>query len=508
MKSKIYTTTALIIGIIIVINLLATEYHLRLDLTEDQQYTLSTATKEILNNLEEPVTIKAYFSKNLPPHIGKTREDFQDLLIEYANRADGQIVYEFINPNEQEANEKEATQNGIQPVLINVREKDQVKQQKAFLGATIHLGEKKEIIPFIQPGAAMEYALSTAIKKISIDNKPTVGFISGHGEPSLSEMPQANEQLNVLYETNEITLTDSTGIPEHIKTLALIRPTDSIPETHLQKLDEFLSRGGNLLVALNRVQGDFRSMYGHGVATGLERWLAAKGVEVHENFVIDTQCGSVSVPQQFGGFTLQANVSFPFVPVVGKFANHPITSGLESVMFEFVSEVSYTGSDSTKRFTPLAFSSDLSATLTVPQMFDINKEWTENDFNQKSIPVAGALEGKLSGNTESKIVIIADGDFPINGPPQPQQQQRRLQPDNVNLLSNAIDWLSDDTGLIELRTKGAISRPIQELDDSSKTVLKYTNFLLPVILVMGYGLFRSQRNRLTRLKRMSENYEA
>jgi hypothetical protein len=80
MKSNLFSTTALVIGIAILINLLAYEYHVRLDLTEDKKYTLSKATRDILENLEEPVTVKAYFSKDLPPNIIRTREDFQDLL--------------------------------------------------------------------------------------------------------------------------------------------------------------------------------------------------------------------------------------------------------------------------------------------------------------------------------------------------------------------------------------------------------------------------------------------
>src|SRR5687767_3396266 len=121
MKSTLFSTIALIIGIIVIINLLAQEYHIRLDLTEDKQYTLSEATREILDDLEEPVTVKAYFSKDLPPNIVKTRQDFQDLLIEYANISDDEVLYEFINPNERESYEQEAVENGIRPVLINVR---------------------------------------------------------------------------------------------------------------------------------------------------------------------------------------------------------------------------------------------------------------------------------------------------------------------------------------------------------------------------------------------------
>ena len=99
MKANLLTTTILIAGIIVVINLLGNEYHIRWDLTEDKQYTLSNATRDILTTLEDPVTVKAYFSKDLPPHVGKTRQDFQDILVEYASLSDGQIQYEFIDPN-------------------------------------------------------------------------------------------------------------------------------------------------------------------------------------------------------------------------------------------------------------------------------------------------------------------------------------------------------------------------------------------------------------------------
>src|SRR5688572_13080265 len=502
MKANLLTTTILIAGIIVVINLLGNEYHIRWDLTEDKQYTLSNATRDILTTLEDPVTVKAYFSKDLPPHVGKTRQDFQDILVEYASLSDGQIQYEFIDPSSKESNEQDATQKGIQPVLINVRQKDQVKQQKAFLGATVQLGEKTEVIPFVQPGAAMEYALSTAIKKIAIDKKPVIGFLQGHGEPGLMEMSQVNQQLSILYELIEINLTDSTDIPNHINTLALVRPMDSIPHNHLRQLDAFLSRGGRLLIAVNRVAGDFRSLSGTSVKTGLEDWLQTKGADVVDNFIVDAKCGSVSVPQQFGGFTLQANVSFPYVPVIGSFSNHPIVTGLEAVMLEFASEIKFTG-DSSVNFTPLAFSSELSNALLAPQFFTVEKEWSESDFPRKNIVVAAALE-KKTGTNPYRIVVVSDGDFAVNGLPQ---QPRRLQPDNVNLLSNALDWLSDDTGLIELRTKGAVSRPIREVEATTKTIVKYSNFLVPILLAIGYGVMRTHKNRVTKLKRMNENYD-
>ena len=148
-------------------------------MTEDQRYSLSDATKTILEKLDEPVTVTSYFSEDLPPDIEKVRQDFKDLLIEYSNRSNGQVVYEFLNPNEDEETEMKAQQNGISPIMINVRDKDQVKQQKAYLGALLQMGDIKEVIPFIQPGAAMEYALSSSIKKLSSKERPVVGLLQG-----------------------------------------------------------------------------------------------------------------------------------------------------------------------------------------------------------------------------------------------------------------------------------------------------------------------------------------
>lgn len=327
MKQKLFITTSLVIAILLVVNLLSNEFHLRLDLTDAEQYTLSPATLDILKNLEDPVTVKAYFSENLPANIVKTRQDFQELLIEYSNRSHGMVQFEFNSPSE-ESDQNDAVRNGIQPVLINVREKDQVKQQKAFLGATVSLGDKKEVIPFVQPGSAMEYTLSTAIKKIAVTNKPIVGFLNGHGEPPLQEFGQAGEQLGILYQVQEITLTDTSDIPSSIKTLVVMRPTDSIPEQHLAKLDGFLARGGGMVVGINRVNGNLQNAQGYPVNTGLESWLQRKGIEVDDSFVTDSKCASVTVNQQQQFFTIQSQVAFPFLPLVSDFADHPVSKGL------------------------------------------------------------------------------------------------------------------------------------------------------------------------------------
>jgi len=196
-----------IIGIIVLINFLSREFFFRIDTTKDNTYTLSKATRNILEEQDEPITVTSYFTKDLPPQYSKTLSDFKDLLVEYNTRSGGVINFEFKDPKDEV--EQEAVQNGIQPLLINMREKDEVVQKKAFMGAVISRGEMKEILPFITPGGPMEYQLTTAIKKISVADKPSIGFVQGHAEPGFEEIAQVYEALSVLYNIEPVNL--STG---------------------------------------------------------------------------------------------------------------------------------------------------------------------------------------------------------------------------------------------------------------------------------------------------------
>ena len=503
-RKKVQTSILLVLGILLLVNLIASRFFFRLDYTADQRYTLSNATKDILNQLNEPVTISAYFSEDLPPNIEQVRQDFRDMLIEYSSNSDGLIVYEFINPSESQESEMKAQQSGIQPIMINVRERDQMKQQRAYLGAIVQMGDKKDVIPFIQPGAAMEYALSTNIKKLSVKDKPRIALLQGHGEASLESIPQLNNQLSILYSVETIEFSDTTGVPSQYKTLVVIAPKDTVPLLHFNYLDEFLSRGGRLLVALNTVAGDFNTGMGNKIYTGFESWLKQKGIEVEENFVIDASCSNIMVRQQQGAFMMNTPVQFPLLPVITNFTKHPITEGIESVVLIFASPLRLTQTDTSVVMVPLAVTSEKSGVQNPPLYFDVMKQWTLSDFTLSSLPVAALVESKVPGTAGYKMVVFGDGDFAVNGEGQNAQQ---LSEDNISLMANAIDWLSDDTGLIELRTKGVTSRPLDpSLEDGTKTLLKYLNFLLPLILVIVYGVFRFQLKRKKRNELMATDY--
>lgn len=499
--NKLTTVSLLLLaGILLLVNVLSQRFFYRLDLTEGGQYTLSKATRDILKNLDNPVTITAYFSDDLPPDLQNIRRDFQDMLVEYRNASTSMVDYEFINPTGEEK-EQEALQNGVRPVMINVREKDQSSQKKAFLGAVLKMGEQKDVIPLVVSGTGMEYALSTGIKKMAVKDKPTIGIVQGHGEPSLQDLSQVYQSLSILYNVEPADLGGEAGSLSRFRALAILAPSDSIPPAHLTNLDQYLEGGGKLFIGINRVSGNLQNQSGEVVNTGLETWLQSKGITVEPSFILDAQCGTITVQQQQGFFTINTPMNFPYLPLISQFSDNPITKGLEQVILPFASPVNFTGTAGT--FQPFLTSSAKAATSPAPTTFDVfNKKWTAADFQQINIPIGGILDNLPGGG---RMVVIGDGDFPVSG------QGRGAGQDNVNLMVNAIDWLSDDTGLIELRTKGVATRPIKDEylgDDAAgkRNFLKYLNFGLPILLVLIYGFFRSQQQRNRRMKRMQEKY--
>lgn len=484
------------LGVVVLINILANRFFFRIDFTEDQRYTLSETTKDILSEINEPITVTAYFSEGLQPQFDQLRNDFRDLLTEYSSRSNQQLVYTFVNPNEDAQEEQKAVEAGIQTLMIEAREKDQSITKKAFMGAVIQIGEESETLPFIQPGAQMEYTLSTAIKKMTVPDKAAIGFIGGHGEPSLNELVQVVQGLEVLYVPEEVLLSDSVNLSKY-KTLAWINPQDTIPEEHFNYVEDYLNQGGNLFISFNKVDAQLNQGMGFVKHTGMADWLKSKGITVNEDFVVDANCGSITVQQRQGMFTVNRPISFPYLPILSNFADHPVTQGLDAMVMQFGSSISYSN-DSISNFTPLVFTSDKSARQVAPVYFNIEKQWTDNDFSSSKLTVAGLLE---TGN--QKLVVITDGDLAVNGA---GENMRQVQPDNANFVVNAIDYMSDDTGLIQLRSKQVKLRPLDQLDDADKNLMKIVNFLLPIIIILGVGIYRYQKRKFIRLKRKGGSY--
>ncbi len=498
-RRQLTLTLLAIIGIVVIVNILAVTFHGRFDATEDKEYTLSNATKNILRNLDDVVNITAYFSEDLPPEYAQVRKEFKDMVNEYAALAKGNIAFKFVDPLGDNELEQEAMKYGVRPVLLSVREKDKNEQQKAYLGAVISSGDKSEAIPVIQPKTPFEYTLTTSIKKVSLTNKPNLGFIQGHNEIPMQNLGQLLNEIGFLYNVENVYLSDTTNLLRY-KTLVINAPRQPFNENELALLDNFLANGGKLFLNIEHVNADLQSsMELKSLTTGLEGWLTQKGLVIEDDVVIDKHCSNIGVKQQQGMFNMTVPLSFPYLPIITNFAEHPITESLKGVSLMFPSSLQFTGNEEIQ-FTPIMFTSEAAENVMLPAYIDITRKWSDTDFPMHNIPVAGVLTGSFNNGPITNIVVVADGDYAAS------QGGQRTNADNVNLMANCIDWLSDDTGLIELRSKGINYRPIDEISDSKKATLKWVNFLLPIVLIILYGIFNWQKKLIKRNKRTEENY--
>jgi ABC-type uncharacterized transport system involved in gliding motility auxiliary subunit len=243
--------------------------------------------------------------------------------------------------------------------------------------------------------------------------------------------------------------------------------------------------------------------------TGLEPLLKTYGLPIQADLVRDRNATAVRVQQQRGGFNVMNRIRYPYIPKIANFSTHPISNGLDQALFRFVSSLDTTAVDSTDRLTVLARSSRQSARTSLPANIRPQQNWSASDFSGAALPIAGLLEGTFSSafadtdtltvertkSPETKLVVVGDGDFIVNGS---GQRQQRLPEGNINLLANSVDSLTGDTGLLSLRTQRVTSRPLMQISPTTTTLLKYANVLLPILLVIGYGLFRYRQNQARR----------
>lgn len=502
-KAQLLQRVTLVVGIVVLLNILSANWFLRLDFTADQRYTLSSATEQILEQTNKPVTIKAYFSKDLPPRIAQVKQYFKAIMVEYANASNTEIVYNFVNPNKNKEKERKAQQKGIKPMLIGSRERDQVTRQRVYMGAEIKIGDQTEVISQIQPGGPLEYKLSSGIRKLANTEKPQIALIQGHDEVGKPDLGQALEKLQVLYKVEPYTLKEGKPIPQKFRTALLLHPKDSLKRFELNQLDQFLAEGRNLLVSTDHINAKLQRQQLLSKSTAVEDWLDDKGFRIPDKILIDGENhGAITVRRQAGGRAFRQRINFPYFPILKQFKAHPVTTGLGQVFLPFASPLAFSDTSGNKDYQVLATSSQMAGTQSLPSRVQVNKRWTKQDFPQSNIPVAASAEGMFGNNAKARarLVVVSSANLIPNADQnnQGRGQGNNVRQGNADFLANAVDWLSDQMGLAALRTQGVESRPVDEVSDGTKATIKYGNALAPVIVMLLIGLFRYQQQQAKR----------
>lgn len=486
----------LVLVAIVLVNLLAQRYKFRLDLTGDKRYTLDQATLDLLHGLRETVTVTAYFTEDLPPELAVVRQDLKDLLVEYAERSGGKLVFEFEDPSSSEAVKAKAVEQGVRPLLAQTRTQDRSENIQVLMGAVVRMATRKAVIPALQKGPGMEWILSSAIAQVATVEKPLIGIMQGHQEPSLQALDELAAQLNAQYDVEATAIYDSFPINERYASILIIDPKDSISQQHQKLLDDYMAKGHGVVLAYSAVATNLSvSPEAHMRDIGIGPWLAQLGVRIGPGVVVDEHCGQVGVTQS--GVQTPISLQFPFYPLIDNFSKHAVAHGLDLVMFQFASPITFVGDSTKSTYSPLLSTGPKSNVLPAPLNIDLRRTWSGADFPLGPQVLGAALERKDS--SASRLVVFSNGNF-CTGDQGGRPVQ--LPKGNLDLMVNATDWVTHNTQLLSVRGKEKDYRPITDPGEAERTTLKWLNLLLPIAVVLLYGLFRGQWRRRQRKRRM------
>jgi gliding-associated putative ABC transporter substrate-binding component GldG len=492
-KSEVWTTIILVAAILAVVNFLSYQIFARWDVTENNIHSLSNISKQTVQDLDDVVNIKVYFSKNLPNRYIGIRQRVSDILDEYKAYSGGNVRVDFIHPEEKWDNPRvKLGIMGIPEVQFNVMEQDSYKVSRGYMGMSIQYGAEHEPIPVIRGGEDLEYKITTAIKKVTREKLTRVGFLTGEGLPEINrEMRTAFQKLGELYEISRVEISEGEDVPSDIATLVVAGPTQELSGEQLRALDKYLMNGGNLFFLVDGVTVDTENgLVASPNETNLNDLLQNYGVKVKNNLVLDRNAGRVSFSSGFMTFRKEYPL-WPKVTAENFNSEEPAVADLESLLFPWASEVEILEEESGEtdisylaKTSEDSWSQESSFRLTP----DIDFRPSANTGRKTlAVKVSGVIESAYNnGQTEKgEIVLVGDSDLIKEGFLGQSENSGGLI-----FFQNIVGDLSLEDNLISMRSQRIVERPLIELSGDQKQLIKYVNILVLPIVVVIAGMLR------------------
>ena len=511
-QKNTWSMTLIIIGVILLINLFAQNVFLRFDLTENQRYSISDVTEELLEDIDDPITVKVFFSENFPRQLISVKQYVLDMLNEYRAYAGTGLEYEFISiSGEDQELEQEAMGYGIQPVQANITESDEIKVQRIYLGIVFLYGDQKEVIPFAQNIEQLEYDMTGAIKKLSQGQLPKIAWLTGHGQPTLSDegVARSMSEIQKNYELSEFDLTSEELIPHDVQVAIISGARDDFSHQELYKLDQFILRGGRLALFLNtkHIDMDNQFMPVQENRTNLFNFLRHFGVDYGSELLLDQTCYQVQAMQNLGFLQIPVAVDYPYAPrITAVNPESPIVNRLNELGFFFVNALESTVDSSRASFTGLLSTSEMTGYATPDprtQMINISAAQQIPDFmyREGSKTIAGVLEGEFRSfygesrpdtvrYPETHLALSVDQTSMVAVGNATFTDQSFMVQTSLTFMLNAVDWLYDKNGLISIRSKIINPSQLEEMTAAKRQTLKWVNILLAPVLIVIFGIMR------------------
>lgn len=509
------------LAIVVGINIIASFAKHRFDLTAEKLFTLSDGTKQILQELDTPVQIRFYATRDdkvMPPQFKTHVRLVEDLLDEFRRNGDGKIKIEKFDPQPDSDAEDSARLDGVESQALSLTE-------RIYLGLAVSMLDETVPIPFLDPSREehLEYEIIRAISQVMTVEETVVGVMSSlpvfGANPMMVRMGQAQrqdpwvviEQLQQLFEVRQIEMT-AESIDDEVTVLIVIHPK-AISETTEYALDQFLLRGGNLLVfldplALTDPQPSPNNMMGPPPSTSnLPNLLKAWGLEFDGGKVVADMSFAKEI--SFGQGPSQIQPAVLFVNDNGINRSNVVTAQIDQLLMPFAGAFSGEPMEGLEQ-TVLLHSTEQSQ-LVDGFMARLSGQQIANDFaaEDKKRPIALRLDGKFKtafsegkpkteedsseeedidkedeeeeteeeslqeSKENSAVVLFGDADFladPFSVRVQNFFGARLISTINGNLAlaQNLVEQLAGDNRLIHVRSRASMNRPFTRIQEKQR----------------------------------------
>ena len=547
-KKKSLSELAIGIVAIVLLAYISSIAHFRVDLTAEKRYTLDKATKEVLANLDDVVYIKVYLDGDLPLSFRRMKRELSELLDEFSVYGGRMLEFEFADPlasadkGERDALVRDLYDRGLEPTNIQERDSKGGSSQKAiFPGAIVSYKGKERVVNLLKNNPALsgeeninisvqgfEYSLVSTIMALLPNEKPKLAFVHGHDQLDELETGDIAQELVKQFEVHRVVLGGEVGGLNPYSVVVVAGPQKSIPEADKLVLDQYIMGGGKVLWVVDAVNVSIDSL-SQGATTlafpnnhNLDDLLFKYGVRINPTLVQDMQCAIIPVNVGLQGQDSRF-VPAPWVyyPLLNAPESNPITRNLNLIASRFASPIDTVGMNPDVHKQILLTTSPYSRTLNVPLFINlghIEQSPLESDFNKSNLPIAVLLEGVFpsafanrplsmfnNGNAfnfheqsmPTRMVVVSDADIIRNEvsrrpdgayvTPLGYDRYSRQTYGNKEFIVNAINYLNDDKGLMNLRTREFKLR----LLDKSKVLeqrvrWQVLNLILPSVLLLVF----------------------
>lgn len=531
--------------LLVFINILASVFFFRIDLTEEKRFSIKEPTKQMLRTLDEQVYVEVFLEGELNAGFRRLQKSIQETLEEFRIYSDNKVQFVFTDPgtaaSQKARNEfmQELAQKGITPTNVVDPKDGQVTEKIIFPGVLISHGGFETGVTLLKGNKALtadeqinqsieglEYELASAIQGLMDTERKRIGFITGHGELDSLQIASFNNALLEKYSVFKVELARKKSLQQY-HALIIAKPTRKFSTQDKYKLDQYIMQGGKVLLLLDKLEANMDSASvehyaAFPYAIDLDDQLFKYGVRVNADLIQDRSAGMYPVVTgESGGKAQMQLMNWPFFPLINRYADLAVTRNLDAVETKFVSSMDTVKAPGIKK-TPLLFTSQYARRISAPVQVNINdlrKNVTAESFTESFIPVGYLLEGAFTSvyknrflpegvdqenfkeqGVSTKMIVFADGDLARNdvNPRTGQPQQLGFDPftrytfANQELLLNAVAFLVEEDGLISARSKEVKIRPLdKEKVRTKKIKWQVINLALPLVVLMVYGVTRS-----------------